>query len=97
MKVTPMSPPLQLALRVSPDARKSEFTGWTADEKGRPVLLVRLAAPPVDGKANAELLRFLSEALEVPKASITLLRGAGGRQKMVELPAEAADRLPRQA
>jgi len=91
-----MSSPTQLALRVSPNARKSEFAGWTADEKGRPVLLVKLAAPPVDGKANEELVRFLAEELEVPKGSINLLRGAGGRQKMVELPAEAADRLPRQ-
>ena len=89
-----MSPLTQLALRVSPNARKSEFAGWTADEKGRPVLLVKLAAPPVDGKANEELVRFLSKELEVPKGSITLLRGAGGRQKMVEIPAEAADRLP---
>jgi uncharacterized protein YggU (UPF0235/DUF167 family) len=51
----------------------------------------------VDGKANEELVRFLAEELEVPKGSINLLRGAGGRQKMVELPAEAADRLPRQS
>jgi uncharacterized protein (TIGR00251 family) len=92
-----MSPPAQLALRVSPNARKSEFAGWTADEKGRPVLLVKLAAPPVDGKANEELVRFLAKELDVSKGSITLLRGASGRQKMVELPAEALERLPRQA
>jgi uncharacterized protein len=91
-----MSSMTQLALRVAPNARQSAFAGWTADEKGRPVLLVKLAAPPVDGKANEELVRFLSKELDVPKGSITLLRGAGGRQKMVELPAEATDRLPRQ-
>jgi uncharacterized protein len=91
-----MSPPFQLALRVSPNARKSEFAGWTADEKGRPVLLVKLAAPPVDGKANEELARFLAKELGVSKGSVTLLRGTSGRQKMIELPAEAADRLPRQ-
>lgn len=90
-----MSSPTQLALRVSPNARKSEFAGWTADEKGRPVLLVKLAAPPVDGKANEELVRFLSKELGVPKGSISLLRGASGRQKMVELPAEAVEKLPK--
>lgn len=85
----------QLAVRVSPSARKSEFSGWTADEKGRPVLLVRLAAPPVDGKANTELLRFLAEMLELPKSQISLLRGTSSRQKTVELPAAALERLPR--
>lgn len=90
-----MSSPTQLALRVSPNARKSEFAGWTADEKGRPVLLVKLAAPPVGGKANEELVRFLSKELGVPKGSISLLRGASGRQKMVELPSEAVEKLPK--
>ncbi|MBL9132954.1 MAG: DUF167 domain-containing protein [Verrucomicrobiaceae bacterium] len=85
----------QLALRVSPNARQSAFAGWTADEKGRPVLLVKLAAPPVDGKANLELLRFLADALDVPKGQISLLRGLSGRQKTVELPESALARLPK--
>ncbi|MGV3664197.1 MAG: DUF167 domain-containing protein [Prosthecobacter sp.] len=88
--------PAQLAVRVSPSARKSGFSGWTADEKGRPVLLVKLAAPPVDGKANTELLRFLAEALGCAKSQITLLRGTSSRQKTVELPAECLERLPKQ-
>ena len=85
----------QLALRVSPNVRKSEFAGWTADEKGRPVLLVKLEAPAFDGKVNAALVYFLSKELSVPQGSITLLRGASGRQKIVELPAEAFHRLPK--
>lgn len=83
----------QLAVRVTPGARKSEFTGWTADEKGRPVLLVKLNAPPVDGKANAELIRFLAEALGCPKGQVTLLRGTSSRQKALELPASLMERL----
>jgi len=85
----------QLAVRVSPNARKSDYAGWTADEKGRPVLLVKLAAPPVDGKANAELVRFLAESLGCAKSQITLLRGTSGRQKTLELPASALERLPK--
>lgn len=85
----------QLAVRVSPNARKSEFSGWTADEKGRPVLLVKLAAPPVDGKANTELLSFLAEALGCAKSQVALLRGTSSRQKTVELPAAALARLPK--
>ncbi|WP_395747536.1 DUF167 domain-containing protein [Prosthecobacter sp.] len=85
----------QLAVRVTPNARKSAFAGWTADEKGRPVLLVKLAAPPVDGKANTELIRFLAEELDCPKGQITLLRGTSSRQKTVELPAAVMERLPK--
>lgn len=86
----------QLAVRVTPNARQSAFAGWTADEKGRPVLLVKLAAPPVDGKANTELLRFLAEALGCAKSQVTLLRGASSRQKTVGLPGSALERLPKQ-
>lgn len=85
----------QLAVRVTPNARQSAFAGWTADEKGRPVLLVKLAAPPVDGKANTELLRFLADELGCAKSEITLLRGASSRQKTVELPAGCVERVPR--
>lgn len=85
----------QLAVRVTPNARKSEFAGWTADEKGRPVLLVKLNAPPVDGKANNELIRFFAKALGCPKGQVTLLRGTSSRQKTLELPAAVTERLPK--
>lgn len=84
----------QLAVRVTPNARSSEFAGWTADEKGRPVLLIKLQAPPVDGKANTELIRFLSKALGCARSDIVLLRGGTNRQKSLELPAAALASLP---
>ena len=43
---------MNLAVKVTPNARKSEITGWGADEQGRRVLLVKLAAPAQEGKAN---------------------------------------------
>jgi uncharacterized protein (TIGR00251 family) len=90
-----MSTTAQLTVRVTPNARTSAFAGWSSDEKGRPVLLVRLAAPPVDGKANTELVSFLAEELGCAKKLITLLRGSTGRQKTLEMPAEAVERLPK--
>ena len=90
-----MSATTQLTVRVTPNARTSAFAGWSSDEKGRPVLLVRLAAPPVDGKANTELVRFIAEELGCAKKLVTLLRGSTGRQKTLELPAEALERLPK--
>lgn len=85
---------IQLVVRVTPNATRSAFAGWTADEKGRPVLLIKLQAPPVEGKANTELIRFLSKTLGCPKSQIALLRGDTSRQKSLELPASAQAALP---
>ena len=84
----------QLVVRVTPNAKRSEFAGWTSDEKGRPVLLLKLQAPPVDGKANAELIRFLSKTLGCSKSDIVILRGDTSRQKSLELPTSILAALP---
>lgn len=84
----------QLVVRVTPNARRSEFAGWSADEKGRPVLLVKLQAPPVDGKANTELVRFVAEALGCSKSQVALVRGETSRQKVLSIPASAMAKLP---
>ena len=67
------------------------------DEKGRPVLLVKLHAAPVEGAANAELLRFLAEELNIGKKQVQLVRGATNRNKVVEIPSSATDRLPKRS
>jgi len=46
-------------------------------------LRVRLAAPPVEGAANEELVRFLSRSLGVPRSAVSVTAGAGGRRKTV--------------
>jgi uncharacterized protein (TIGR00251 family) len=46
-------------------------------------LRVRLAAPPVEGAANEELVRFLSRSLGVPQGAVSVTAGAGGRRKTV--------------
>ena len=85
---------VQLVVRVTPNARRSEILDWGSDEKGRPVLMVKLAAPPVDGKANTELGRFLAGVLGCPKSQVQLLRGEGSRQKVLEVPADSLSKLP---
>ena len=71
---------LQLTLHVQPGASRTEVAGTHGD-----ALKVRLTAPPVDGKANAELLRFLAEAFGVPRRNVTLLRGELSRAKVVRI------------
>jgi uncharacterized protein (TIGR00251 family) len=53
-------------------------------------LKIRLAAPPVDGKANTALLLFLSQVFKVPKDAVVLLRGHSSRQKQVQIKGAAA-------
>ena len=45
--------------------------------------MVRLAALPVEGEANAALARFLGRALDVPPSAVTILHGASGRDKLL--------------
>ncbi|MBX3604355.1 MAG: DUF167 domain-containing protein [Piscinibacter sp.] len=53
-------------------------------------LRVRLAAPPVDGRANDALLRWLAGELGLPRRALALVRGAGARRKAVEIEAPVA-------
>jgi hypothetical protein len=75
----------KLAIRVIPNARQSGVAGWMDDADGRPVLKLRIAAPPVDGAANAAIVQFLAKALGVTKACVRLDKGATGRNKLVEI------------
>lgn len=58
-------------------------------EDGDQALKVRLHAPPVDGKANEALLRWLADELGVPRKSVELLRGKTSRRKQVAVSAQA--------
>ena len=80
-----------LRLHVLPGARRSEVAG-VHGEGPEARLRIRLAAPPVDGKANAELRRFLADAFGVALARVRLVRGEASRQKTVQV--ESASRRP---
>lgn len=84
---------VNLACKVTPNARRSEIVGWGADEQGRRVLLVKLAAPALEGKANKELVRFLAEWLDCAKGEVSLLRGDASRTKLLRLPGTADEKL----
>ena len=72
---------MRLTVKVTPNASKTEIAGR---EGG--VLRIRLAAPPVDGKANEELMEFLADEYDVPKSSIRVVSGATSKTKIIELP-----------
>ncbi len=69
-----------LTLHVQPGAKRSDFAGKYGD-----ALKLRLAAPAVDGKANAELVRFLADAFGVPQRNVEIVRGESSRAKVVRV------------
>ena len=69
---------VELVVKVVPRASKTALAG-EADG----VLRIRISAPPVDGAANVELVRFLSKIFGVAKTSVKLVSGAQSRQKRV--------------
>ena len=69
---------VRLTLRVQPRAARTQLAG-----RHGAALKVRIAAPPVDGAANLELIRFLAELLGVSRAAVQLVAGHSGRTKSV--------------
>ena len=71
---------LQLRVQVVPRASRSEVVG---EHNG--ALRVRIAAPPVDGAANEELIRMLGKMFEVPRKAVSIIGGHSGRLKQVRI------------
>ena len=81
-----------LAVIVQPGASRTGAVGLL---DGR--VKIAVAAPPVDGKANAELIKFLKKRLKVPAGAIALVSGDTGRRKRLKIdgvpPEELAQKL----
>lgn len=71
---------VRFRVRVTPRAAKNGICGVTGA-----VLRVRIAAPPVEGRANEALLRYLSEVFQVPVRRLAILHGEGGREKTIRI------------
>lgn len=69
-----------LPIKAVPNAPRNEVGGWVGD-----ALKVKLRAPPVDGKANAELCRFLAETLGLPRGAVTVAIGDTSRHKRIAI------------
>lgn len=71
---------ITLTLHIQPGAKKTECAGLHGD-----ALKIRLAAPPVDGKANEALIRFVATTLGLSKSSVQLKSGQTSRHKVLEI------------
>jgi uncharacterized protein len=70
----------QILVRVIPRARKTEISAVRDN-----AIVVRVAAPPVEGAANDALVEFFADAFAIPRRAVRILSGERGRQKRIEL------------
>lgn len=71
----------RIKFRIIPNAHKTELVGEYAD-----AVKIKLSSPPIEGKANAELVKFLSKSLCISKASIEFVSGETSKDKTLEIP-----------
>ena len=69
-----------LAIRVQPRAKRTEVAG---EREG--AVVIRVSAPPVDGKANEAVCRLIAKRLAVPVRAVRIVRGETGRDKVVRV------------
>jgi uncharacterized protein len=85
-------PDALLRVRVTPGAKRDELAG-----RREGMLLIRAAAPPVEGKANKAVCRLLAKLTGIPASRVEVVRGASSREKTVRLagldPGEVIARL----
>jgi uncharacterized protein len=71
---------MQKKVKVKPNSKQQKIEQQTDD-----TLTVYLKSPPVDGKANEELIKLLAEKFNVPKSHIRIKSGLSSRQKLIEI------------
>lgn len=76
---------MKINVRITPNAKKSEVLGEEHDLFGGKTLKVKVSAPPIEGKANKELINILSEHFEVSKSKISIVSGDKSRNKIIEI------------
>jgi hypothetical protein len=81
-----MTSSARLTVWVQPRSSRTEVAGMHGD-----AVKIRLAAPPVDGAANEELIHFLADKLGLPRSAVTIATGHTGRRKTVAF--EGIDRV----
>jgi uncharacterized protein (TIGR00251 family) len=71
---------ITLTLHIQPGAKRTDVAGLHGD-----ALKIRLAAPPIEGRANEALLKFIAEFFDVPVRQVELKQGGQSRHKVVAI------------
>ena len=86
---------VRVAVRLTPRAARNGLDGIAPGPDGRPVLRLRVAAPPVEGAANAALVAYVAEGLRMRRSEVAIVSRERGRVKLLELSGDAATLLAR--
>ena len=86
---------VRLAVRLTPRASRNGVDGIAVDANDRPLLKLRLVAPPVEGAANVALVAFLSDALSLRRTDIVIRSGDTSRTKILHLSGESVALMAR--
>ncbi|MGE0887505.1 MAG: DUF167 domain-containing protein [Blastocatellales bacterium] len=86
VKITAKDSGISFAVRVQPRASRNGVAGEIDG-----ALKIRLAAPPVDGEANEELIRFLAKLFTVSRQQVTIVSGQTSRNKMIRIEGKELD------
>ena len=81
---------LRLMIRLTPRAGCDALGGLREIEPGEPLLLARVAAPPLEGAANTALVKLVAKALGLPKSAVTITAGETSRIKALEVAGDPA-------
>ena len=74
------NPGITLTVRVVPRASRSEIAGYHDG-----ALRIRVAAAPVEGAANRELIKFLSKTFRVPQNAVAIISGSNSKNKIIRI------------
>ena len=83
-----------ISLHVTPKSSKNQIVGWFTDANNQPVLKVKIAAPPEDGKANKTLIKFLAKQWDIPASALEIVSGETSRHKRLKITWNHLDFLP---
>ncbi len=75
-----------LSVMVIPNASRDEIVGWQGES-----LKIRIAAPPVEGKANEAVIKFLAKRLDLAPSDLSIAGGATGKRKKIKIPLTEED------
>lgn len=80
LRITETENGIRFEVKVQPKSSQNQITGIVEG-----VMKIRLTSPPVDGKANQALINMLSKIVDVPKKSITIIRGETSTNKLIQI------------
>ena len=76
---------MQITIEVKLKSKETRYIGPKTDLFGNTVYQIAINKPPLEGKANKELVEFLAEKLKIPKSGIKIVKGMKGRVKVLEV------------